>query len=388
VREAAGHPDHLPKTLRVTPHTAPGRASLPIPVTSVRVSRTSGVGEKPEDEALEAARGAKIARLTFLNADSDDAGRHGAASVEVYLPLTAGASARRIGVLEIYLPYAPIARDVSAGLHRLYLDLALGLTALYLLLFAITVSVSRGLRREVAISAFLAHHDTLTDLPNRTLFLSRARAALARAVRSQQAIAIAIIDVDRFKDINDTLGHQSGDLLLTELALRVGANMRPGDTVARLGGDEFGLILCDVAEAELALFRLRDVIEREVEIRGLRLSVQASIGFVTTTSETGADVDTLLQYADVAMYAAKTQHAGVVKYQPELDHYEATNLSLVAELRQAINADELVLHYQPQSTLATGCIDAVEALVRWQHPTQGLLYPDQTGFCRLPSRPT
>jgi diguanylate cyclase (GGDEF)-like protein len=325
----------------------------------------SGVGEKPEGEALEAARGAMIARLTFLNADSGDAGGHGVASVEVYLPLMAGAAARRVGVLEIYLPYAPIARDVSAGLHRLYLDLALGLTALLLLLFAITVSVSRGLRREVAISAFLAHHDTLTDLPNRTLFLSRARAALARAVRSQQAIAIAIIDLDRFKDINDTLGHQSGDLLLTELALRVGANMRPGDTVARLGGDEFGLILCDVADAERALFRLRDVIEREVEIRGLRLSVQASIGFVTTTSETGTDVDTLLQYADVA------------KYQPELDHYEATNLSLVAELRQAINADELVLHYQPQSNIATGCIDAVEALVRWQHPTQGLLYPDR-----------
>lgn len=336
----------------------------------------SGIGAKPEDEALAAGRGAQVARLTHLNADRNDHGHRGVASVETYLPLSAGTTARRVGVLEIYLPYAPIARDVSAGLHRLYLDLALGLTALYLLLFAITVSVSRGLRREVAISAFLAHHDTLTELPNRTLFLSRAEAALARAVQSRQAMAIAIIDLDRFKDINDTLGHQSGDLLLTELALRVSANMRPGDTVARLGGDEFGLILCDVAGAERALFRLRDVIEREVEIRGLRLSVQASIGFVTA-SEAGTDVDTLLQYADVAMYAAKTQHAGVVEYQPELDHYEATNLSLVAELRHAIDADELVLHYQPQSNIVTGSIDAVEALVRWQHPTHGLLYPDR-----------
>lgn len=336
----------------------------------------SGFGGKPESEALDAAHGQPVALLTRLNSDTNDHGRHGVASVEVYLPLTVGVPGRRVGVLEIYLPYAPIARDVTAGLHRLYLDLALGLTALYLLLFAITVSVSRGLRREVAINAFLAHHDILTDLPNRALFLSRAEAAVAHAARSRKPAAIAIVDLDHFKDINDTLGHQSGDQLLTEIARRVSRDMRPGDTVARLGGDEFGVILRDVPDAEQALLRLRDVIEGEVEIRGLPLSVQPSIGFVTV-SEPGADVDTLLQHADVAMYAAKAQHTGVVRYQPELDHYDAANLSLVAELRHAINAGELVLHYQPQSDIATGATVAVEALVRWQHPTHGLLYPDR-----------
>jgi diguanylate cyclase (GGDEF)-like protein len=301
------------------------------------------------------------------------------------MPLSAGRPVRRVGVLELYLPYAPIATAVTAGLHRLYLDLVFGLTALYLLLFAITVSVSRGLRREVAINAFLAHHDTLTDLPNRTLFLSRAKVAAAHAMRTRQPMALAIIDLDHFKVINDTLGHRSGDQLLTDLARRVSEHMRPRDTVARLGGDEFGLILCDISDPEQALFRLRDVIEGEVEIRGLPLSVQASIGFVTV-SETDTDLDTLLQHADVAMYAAKAQHAGVVEYSPELDHYDSANLSLVGELRHAISAGELVLHYQPQADIATGRIGAVEALVRWQHPTQGLLFPDR--FLPWPSRLT
>jgi diguanylate cyclase len=336
----------------------------------------SGLGAKPDDEALSAARGTQIARLIRLNSDFNDHGRRGSSSVEIYMPLSAGRPVRRVGVLELYLPYAPIAAAVTAGLHRLYLDLALGLTALYLLLFAITVSVSRGLRREVAINAFLAHHDTLTDLPNRTLFLSQAKAAAAHAMRTRQPMALAIIDLDHFKVINDTLGHQSGDQLLTQLARRVSEHMRPRDTVARLGGDEFGLILCDISDAEQALFRLRDVIEDEVEIRGLPLSVQASIGFVTV-SETDTDLDALLQHADVAMYAAKAQHAGVVEYSPELDHYDSANLSLVGELRRAISAGELVLHYQPQADIATGRVGAVEALVRWQHPTQGLLFPDR-----------
>jgi diguanylate cyclase (GGDEF)-like protein len=336
----------------------------------------SGFGDKPEDDALRAARGKPVIRLTDLNADSNDRGHRGVASVEIYLPLSAGIPAHRVGVLEIYLPFAPIARDVTAGLQTLYLDLALGLAGLYLLLFAITASVSRGLRREVAINAFLAHHDTLTDLPNRALFLKRAAAAVAQAGRSRQPVAIAIIDLDHFKDINDTLGHQSGDQLLTELARRVNASMRPGDTVARLGGDEFGLILCGITEPEPALLRLCKVIERDVEVRGLPLSVQPSIGFVIA-GDAGTSIDTLLQHADVAMYAAKAQHAGVVRYIPELDHYDAANLSLVGELRHAISDGELVLHYQPQANIAQGGVEAVEALVRWKHPTQGLLYPDR-----------
>ncbi len=146
--------------------------------------------------------------------------------------------------------------------------------------------------------------------------------------------------------------------------------------MARLGGDEFGIILSEVGDAEEVLRRLRDIIEHEVEVSGLPLSVESSIGYVIAPDD-GIDVDDLLQHADVAMYLAKSQHVGVVRYDPQHDHYDAANLGLIADLRRAIDAGELVLHYQPKAALDDGRVEAVEALVRWQHPTLGLLYPDR-----------
>ena len=155
--------------------------------------------------------------------------------------------------------------------------------------------------------------------------------------------------------------------------------------MARLGGDEFGIVLSDVGDAEEVLRRLRDVIEHEVEVSGLPLSVESSIGYVVAPDD-GIDVDDLLQHADVAMYVAKAQHAGVVRYDAAHDHYDAANLGLMADLRRAIDADELVMHYQPKAALEDGHVEAVEALVRWQHPTLGLFYPDR--FIPCASRPT
>jgi diguanylate cyclase (GGDEF)-like protein len=278
-----------------------------------------------------------------------------------------------VGVLELYLPYAPISRDVTSGLHMLYRDLALGLAVLYLVLFAISVSATRGLRRQIAVNAFLAEHDTLTELPNRTLFQRHAAQAVATATR-ERPTALAIVDLDRFKEVNDTLGHHNGDRLLTELSQRLAGAMRAGDAVARLGGDEFGLILRDVPDPEPVLRRLREVIDRQVEIDRLPLSVEASIGFVLAP-EDGDDVAVLLQRADLAMYGAKTRHAGVMRYRESLNQYDAHHLSLVSELRTAIDAGELVLHYQPQISLPDSQVTAVEALVRWQHPVKGLLPP-------------
>jgi diguanylate cyclase (GGDEF)-like protein len=336
----------------------------------------SGFHDRPEAAALAAAAGKTVAHLTRLNSDANDTGHSGVESVEIYLPLRAGEPSRRVGVLELYLPYAPISRDVTAALHQLYLNFAVGLALVYLALVAITVSVSRGLRREVKVNAFLAEHDTLTELPNRVLFHRRAERVLAEAVQLGQPTAVAIVDLDHFKEINDTLGHESGDELLTEIAHRVSANMRAQDTVARLGGDEFGLVVRDVADPQQALSRLREIIEREVEIRGLPLSVQASVGY-SVAPDDGADVATLLQRADIAMYVAKTRHAGVLRYDRRFDHYDAAKLSLIGELRHAIDDGQLVLHFQPQARLPAGQVDVVEALVRWQHPEQGLLYPDR-----------
>ena len=331
----------------------------------------SGFEEVPEDEALDAARGAVVGVLTFVNVDQNDRGPRGAAAVEVYRPLD-DASRHQIGVLEIYLPYAPISHDVTTGLHDLYAALALGLAALYAALFAIAWSVSRGLRRQVALNAFLAEHDALTELPNRALFHRRAEEALADGGR----VVIAIIDLDRFKEVNDTLGHQNGDSVLIELARRLAANVGPGDTVARLGGDEYGLVLRGHAGADAMLHGLRAVLGRDVVVSELPVIVEASIGYVVAP-EDGVQVDDLLQRADVAMYLAKAQHTGVVRYDRADDHYDAANLALVAQLRRAIDNDELVLHYQPKATLADGRIEAVEALVRWRHPNLGLLAPER-----------
>jgi diguanylate cyclase len=336
----------------------------------------SGFRQKPEDEALDAARGKVVERLTPLNSDENDRGAAGPESVEIYMPLSAGGQNQRVGVLELYLPYAPIDADVSAGLHTLYLYLALGLAALYLVLFAISVSVSHRLRYQVRLNKFLAEHDALTDLPNRTLFHRRAQRAIKRASRRNESVTLAIIDLDRFKEINDALGHQNGDRLLVELAKRFEANMRPKDTIARLGGDEFGVILTGDAHPEAVLAQLRDLIELEVQVSGLPVSIESSIGFAVAPQD-GLDVDELMQRADVAMYVAKSEHAGVARYDRALDNYDAANLGLIAELRRAISEDELVLHYQPKARVSDGRIDALEALVRWQHPTLGLLQPDR-----------
>ena len=184
-------------------------------------------------------------------------GKIGPEAVEIYQPLLAGNSERRVGVLELYLPYAPIGADVTAGLHSLYRDLILGLVALYAALSAIWFSVTRRLRVQLKRNTYLAEHDSLTDLPNRAIFLRRAEAAVASSCESGQPTAIAIVDLDRFKEVNDTLGHLNGDRLLTELARRLSTFMRPKDCVARLGGDEFGIILRDVTDAAEVLWRVR-----------------------------------------------------------------------------------------------------------------------------------
>jgi diguanylate cyclase (GGDEF)-like protein len=334
----------------------------------------SGFTQRPDDEALEAASGEVVARLTHLNADAAT-GPEGPATVEVYVPLTAGKAQRPIGVLEVYLPYAPISADVTAGLHNLYLDLAIGLAVLYLALLAISMSVSSRLRHQVRLNEHRAEHDSLTDLPNRSAFHRRIAASCLDAQSHGGAVAIAIVDLDRFKEVNDTLGHHNGDRVLRELGERLSEFVRPGDSVARLGGDEFGVILRDVADPAPVFWRIRQLIEHEVAVAGLPLSIESSIGYVVAP-EHGTDADELLRLADVAMYVAKAQNAGVVRYEPGQHHYDPAKLSLMGELRPGIESQQLVLHYQPKVLVHDGSVDSVEALVRWQHPRHGLLYPD------------
>jgi diguanylate cyclase (GGDEF)-like protein len=336
-----------------------------------------GADDDADDEALEAAHGEIVAHLTWLNDDDGDEGPRGPRVVEVYQPLMAAQSGERIGVLELYLPYAPIAADISRGQRMVTGTLTGGLLLLWLCLLAVSTSMTRRLRRQSLDNAHLASHDPLTGMPNRARFLELAAVATAAATPARP-VAIALIDLDRFKEVNDTLGHHNGDRLLTQLAERLGGHLRDGDTIARVGGDEFGVILAGVESAQDAgrlLSRLRALIGRPLEIDGLPLAVEASIGFSLMPGD-GDSADSLLQHADVAMYVAKAQHRGVVRYNPEQDQYDAATLSLVAELAAAIAHDQLVLHYQPKGDLAAGSVVAVEALVRWQHPNRGLLFPD------------
>ncbi|HEY5032605.1 MAG TPA: EAL domain-containing protein [Actinomycetes bacterium] len=336
----------------------------------------TGFGEAPDDEVGLAAKGRTTSKLTTLNADSDTGGSSGIAVVEVYRPLDAGPDRARVGVLEIYLPYQPIRDDISTGLASLYRDLVIGLLLLYLVLAGLSLFTTRRLKRLADNNAHLAEHDQLTGLPNRRLF--HRRIAELTEGGSRRLGAVAVIDLDRFKEVNDSLGHQNGDELLAQLGTRLAAAIRPGDTVARLGGDEFGVILARVAteaEAMAALSRLRAVVEEPVQITGLPLSAEASIGFALTPDD-GEDAETLLQRADIAMYVAKAGHTGVVRYDPSQNHYDSDRLAVVGELRRALAEDELILYYQPKTRLSDGAVTAVEALIRWHHPRHGLLYPD------------
>jgi diguanylate cyclase len=336
----------------------------------------SGLEEAPEGDAVEAAEGHVHSEITRLNADSNDSGPLGPQVVEVYMPLSGGSAGTRVGVLEVYLPYDPIRTDIASGLQTLYRDLAVGLLVLYLVLAGIALVTTRRLQQQARRNAYLAEHDQLTGLPNRRRFLT-AIADLTDAPADSRG-AVAVLDMDRFKDVNDSLGHDNGDELLVRLGERLTAAVRPGDVVARLGGDEFGIVLARVTsenDALAALDRLRAAVGEPVQVGGLPLAPEVSIGFALLPDD-GASPDVLLQRADIAMYVAKAGHAGVVRYDPAQDHYDAERLAVVGELRRALADGELVLHYQPKLRLSDGTVDAVEALVRWNHPRHGLLYPD------------
>jgi diguanylate cyclase (GGDEF)-like protein len=221
--------------------------------------------------------------------------------------------------------------------------------------------------------------DTLTGLPNRRLFQDRAEQAINRARRQGERAAVMIIDLDRFKEVNDTLGHRCGDLLLEEIAHRLRATLRESDTVARLGGDEFAVLLPsipDAVSAERVAAALGDVIRKSIVVEGLSLDTEASIG-ITLFPDHGADVSELLQRADVAMYTAKSESLPFSVYGSEQDDYSPERLALVGELRRAIEQGELVVHYQPKVHLTSGELVGAEALVRWQHPERGLLPPGE-----------
>jgi diguanylate cyclase (GGDEF)-like protein len=254
--------------------------------------------------------------------------------------------------------------------------LALVLATLTLLLGVVRTALSFRAIQELALRRRQAVTDELTGMPNRRALYERLDRTIA--ARANGRLTLLLLDLDGFKEVNDSLGHSAGDLLLREIGPRLRDTLRDEELLARLGGDEFGVLLKDasVEEAMAVASRIRAALESPLEVEGLALMVDASIG-VATYPEHGTDADTLMQHADVAMYHAKASRTGCEAYTPERDASSRDRLELLGGLRRALDGDELVLHYQPKADLAGGDVVAVEALVRWQHPERGLLGPGE-----------
>jgi len=224
----------------------------------------------------------------------------------------------------------------------------------------------------------LAYHDALTGLPNRALFVDRLIVTIAQAVRYHNKFAVLFLDLDRFKEVNDSLGHSMGDMLLKGVADRIRRCIREGDTVARFGGDEFTLLvhrIDNVDDASRVAQKITDTLKIPFPITGRELFVTTSIGIAFYPGD-GADADTLIRNADTAMYRAKEQGRDNYQlYAPTMNSKALERLALENMLRKALSHDELVLHYQPLLDTATERVIGVEALLRWQHPEQGLLSP-------------
>ncbi|OTP70422.1 diguanylate cyclase/phosphodiesterase (GGDEF & EAL protein) with PAS/PAC sensor(s) [Caballeronia sordidicola] len=225
-----------------------------------------------------------------------------------------------------------------------------------------------------------ALHDALTGLPNRALLMDRIEQAITVAPRCDYSLTLLFLDLDRFKLVNDTLGHAAGDELLRVVTRRIGRLMRPGDTFARLGGDEFVLLMRTFMPADVlanVTNRLSRVVAKPVRIANREVSVSCSLGY-SVYPQDGDDATTLLKRADAAMYAAKEDGGNRVRrYTSDLSSPIGERLELESQLRQALHRGEFLLHYQPQIEIASGRIVGVEALVRWQHPTRGLVPPMQ-----------
>jgi diguanylate cyclase (GGDEF)-like protein len=282
------------------------------------------------------------------------------------------------GAVVLSVPYERIAEGIARDQRSIYLTILAGFVLLGATLFRIISGASRRLQRQAEENRHLALHDGLTGLPNRRLIQDRLEEAVLEARRSGKRIATLLLDLNRFKQINDSLGHGCGDRLLRVVAERLRHTLRDCDTVGRLGGDEFAVILRHVESraqvAELVQRVQTAAFGDPIEVDGLTIYVEAAIG-VALYPDDAEDGETLLQRTDVAMYISKAWHAGHVFYASSFDQHSHGRMELLSELHRALAEREIVLHFQPKVTVSDHTVVGVEALARWEHPERGLLQP-------------
>lgn len=305
-----------------------------------------------------------------------------------------------VGKITVTHSRRPLLIDTAfSGLFSALLALAIYFVLKILPLRALTTVIERldesqqSLRKEIQakgmalseakdVGVALRHqalHDALTNLPNRTLFYDRLQQGISIARRDNKMLALIMLDLDQFKAINDTLGHRAGDIVLQQVGTWLQQMLRGSDTIARLGGDEFAILLALVhgrEEAVITAQRILETILRPLVLENQTLHIGASLGIVLFP-EHGEDPAALLWCADVAMYSAKRAQSGFEFYNVEHDVINARKIALQNDLRAAIEGNQLVLHYQPKIDLVTNRVCSVEALVRWQHPVNGLIFPDE-----------
>jgi diguanylate cyclase (GGDEF)-like protein len=326
---------------------------------------------EPEDDLREALEGEEVADITHLDEDEQASERGHGSMIEAYVPFRFEGTTEPAAVFEVYMPYAPVAAVAGRQVRHTYEVLAAGLLLLWLALFRIMKGASTRMRALAEESALQARQDSLTGLANRRALHEHLAAALP-----SRAVALLLIDLDRFKEINDTLGHAAGDELLVDVGERLTRHLGGPGFVARLGGDEFAVVTADADDEELLRFAdaLGEVISTPFEIDGVRLHVSASIGLARASAD-GGDSGSLLRHADVAMYRAKRAGTRRELYAPDSDPHHPDRLMLIDELLVGIERGELRIAYQPTIDLRSGQVVGAEALVRWQHPRRGLLMP-------------
>jgi diguanylate cyclase (GGDEF)-like protein len=278
----------------------------------------------------------------------------------------------------IELPWEATEQFVQRAVITASAVLVVILLLAWLLLYRTVHRASRRLREQADENERLALHDALTGLPNRRLLNDRLERAIAAAQRTTKPLALMVLDVDRFKEVNDTLGHDRGDALLIQIAERIQGVLRDADTVARLGGDEFAVlapVVGSMLDAERLARRIHGVFNDPFVVGDLVLHVEASLGVAVLPNHADNGTE-LMQRADTAMYGAKTSHVGVLVYTPGEDGNSTDRLVLLGDLRNALGTQQLSIHYQPKVDLGTGHAVGMEALLRWAHPTRGNIPPN------------